>query len=107
MANLTVTVAVTTGTQYVTGSTGSIYTFDGSQPASFTFPWVASGTVRLDQSESSNDNHPLIFSTSNSTTLGTMRAGIISSGVTYYLDGSSSEADYTNTQILTQLLPVI
>ena len=97
MANLTVTVAVTTGTQYVTGSTGSIYTFDGSQPASFTFPWVASGTVRLDQSESSNDNHPLIFSTSNSTTLGTMRAGIISSGVTYYLDGSSSEADYTNT----------
>ena len=97
MANLTVTVAVTTGTQYVTGSTGSIYTFDGSQPASFTFPWVASGTLRLDQSGSSNDGHPLIFSTSNSTTLGTMRAGIISSGVTYYLDGSSSESDYTNT----------
>ena len=97
MANLTVTVAVTTGTQYVTGSTGSIYTFDGSQPASFTFPWVASGTLRLDQSGSSNDGHPLIFSTSNSTTLSTMKAGIISSGVTYYLDGSSSESDYTNT----------
>ena len=61
MANLTVTVAVTTGTQYVTGSTGNIYTFDGSQPASFTFPWVEDGTVRLDQSGSSNDNHPLIF----------------------------------------------
>ena len=97
MANLTVTVAVTTGTQYVTGSTGSIYTFDGSQPASFTFPWVATGTLRLDQSGSSNDGHPLIFSTSNSTTLGTMRAGIISSGVTYYLDGSSNQSDYTNT----------
>ena len=97
MANLTLTVAVTTGTQYVTGDTGSIYTFDGSQPASFTFPWVASGTVRLDQSGSSNDGHPLIFSTSNSETLGTMRAVIISSGVTYYLDGSSSESDYTNT----------
>ena len=26
-----------------------------------------------------------------------MRAGIISSGVTYYLDGSSTESDYTNT----------
>jgi hypothetical protein len=97
MANLTVTVAVTTGTQYVTGSTGSIYTFNGSQPASFTFPWVASGTIRLDQSGSSNDGHPLIFSTSNSSVLATMKAGIISSGVTYYLDGSSNQTDYTNT----------
>jgi hypothetical protein len=97
MANLTVTVAVTTGTQYVTGSTGLIYTFDGSQPASFTFPWVASGTVRLEQSGSSNDSHPLIFSTSNSSILATMQAGIISSGVTYYLDGASNQAAYTNT----------
>ena len=97
MANLTVTIAVATGTQYLTGSTSNIFTFDGSQPASFTFPWVEDGTVRLDQSGSSNDGHPLIFSTSNSTTLGTMQAGIISSGVTYYLDGSSNESDYTNT----------
>ena len=97
MANLTVTVAVTTGTQYLTGNTSSIYTFDGSQPASFTFPWVNGGTVRLEQSGSSNDGHPLIFSTSNSTTLATMRTGIISSGVTYYLDGSSNQSDYTNT----------
>ena len=97
MADLSITVAVTTGTQYVTGSTGSIYTFNGSQPASFTFPWVASGTVRLEQSGSSNDGHPLIFSTSNSSVLATMKAGIISSGVTYYLDGSSNESDYTNT----------
>ena len=97
MADLSITVAVTTGTQYVTGSTGSIYTFDGSQPASFTFPWVASGTLRLDQSGSSNDGHPLIFSTSNSSVLATMKAGIISSGVTYYLDGSSNQSDYTNT----------
>jgi len=97
MANLTVTVAVTTGTQYVTGDSGNIFTFDGSQPASFTFPWVEDGTVRLDQSGSTNDGHPLIFSTSNSSTLSTMRAGIISSGVTYYLDGSSNQSDYTNT----------
>ena len=26
-----------------------------------------------------------------------MRGGIISSGVTYYLDGSSNQSDYTNT----------
>ena len=97
MADLTITVAVTTGTQYITGSTSNIFTFDGSQPTDFTFPWVEDGTVRLEQSGSSNDGHPLIFSTSNSTTLSTMRAGIISSGVTYYLDGSSTESDYTNT----------
>jgi hypothetical protein len=97
MADLSITVAVTTGTQYVTGSTSNIFTFDGSQPASFTFPWVEDGTVRLEQSGSSNDGHPLIFSTSNSTVLSTMQAGIISSGVTYYLDGSSTESDYTNT----------
>jgi len=101
MADLTLTVAVTTGTQYVTGNTSSIFTFDGSQPASFTFPWVEDGTVRLDQSGSTNDGHPLIFSTSNSSTLSTMRAGIISSGVTYYLDGSSTESDYTNTPTIT------
>ena len=94
MAELTLTVAVTTGTQYVTGNTSSIFTFDGSQPASFTFPWVASGTVRLEQSGSSNDGHPLIFSTSNSSVLATMKAGIISSGVTYYLDGASNQSDY-------------
>ena len=97
MANLTVTIAVSTGTQYQTGSTGSIYTFDGSQPTSYTFPWVNGGTVRLDQSGSTNDGHPLIFSTSNSTVLATMKAGIISSGVTYYLDGASNQSDYTNT----------
>ena len=97
MANLTVTIAVATGTQYQVGGSGNVFTFDGSQPASFTFPWVNGGTVRLEQSGSTNDGHPLIFSTSNSTTLSTMRAGIISSGVTYYLDGSSNQSDYTNT----------
>ena len=97
MANLTVTVAVATGTQYQVGGSGNVFTFNGSQPASYTFPWVETGTVRLEQSGSSNDGHPLIFSTSNSTVLATMRTGIISSGVTYYLDGSSNQSDYTNT----------
>ena len=97
MANLTVTVTVDTGTHYVVGGSGHVYFFDGAQPTSFTFPWVEDGTVRLDQSGSTNDGHPLIFSTSNSSTLSTMQAGIISSGVTYYLDGSSTESDYTNT----------
>ena len=97
MADLSITVAVATGTQYQVGGSGNVFTFDGSQPASYTLPWVKGGTVRLEQSGSTNDGHPLIFSTSNSTTLGTMQAGIISSGVTYYLDGSSNQSDYTNT----------
>ena len=97
MAELTVTVTVATGTHYLVGGSGHVYFFNGSQPGSFTFPWVKGGTVRLDQSEATNDNHPLIFSTSNSTTLSTMQAGIISSGVTYYLDGASNQSDYTNT----------
>ena len=45
MAELSITVAVTTWHSICNwGHTGSIYTFNGSQPASFTFPWVASGT---------------------------------------------------------------
>ena len=55
MANLTVTIAVATGTQYQVGGSGNVFTFDGSQPASYTFPWVKTGTVRLDQSGSTND----------------------------------------------------
>ena len=97
MAESTITVTVATGTQYLVGGSGNVYYFDGSQPGSFTFPWVQGATVRLDQSASSNDNHPLIFTTSNSTNTATMRSGIISSGVTYYLDGSSNQSDYTNT----------
>ena len=97
MAESTITVTVATGTQYLVGGSGNVYYFDGSRPGSFTFPWVQGATVRLDQSASSNDNHPLIFTTSNSTNTATMRSGIISSGVTYYLDGSSNQSDYTNT----------
>ena len=45
----------------------------------------------FNQSDGTNDNHPLIFSTNTST------SGIISSNVTYYLDGASNQTNYTNT----------
>jgi len=64
----TITVTVGTGTQYQIGGSGNVYFFNGSQPASYTFPWVSDGVLRLEQSGSSNDGHPLIFSTSNSVT---------------------------------------
>ena len=88
MADKTYNVTVASGEQY-SGGTGNVYFFDGVRYLSF--KWVPGATLRLDQSASSNDNHPLIFSTNTST------AGIISSGVAYYLDGSSNQANYTNT----------
>ena len=53
--------------------------------------------ITFEQSNASNDGHPLFISTSNSTTLSTLRSGIISSGVVYFLDGTSNESNYTNT----------
>jgi len=97
MANRTVTVTVASGTLYVVGGTGNSFYIDGVRPGDFTVDWVKDGTIRFEQSGSSNDGHPLIFSTSNSSILATMQAGIISSGVTYYLDGASNQSAYTNT----------
>ena len=88
MADKTYNVTVATGTTY-TGGTGNVYFFDTVRYLSF--KWVPGATLRLDQSEGTNDGHPLVFSTNTST------AGIISSGVTYYLDGVSNQANYTNT----------
>ena len=61
----TFTVAVATGTRYQIGGSGDVFTINGSQPASFTFPWVEGAVLRFDQSGSSNDGNPLVFSTSN------------------------------------------
>ena len=92
MANHTYTVTVASGNLYG-GGTGNVFYLDGVRNATGpgTVTWVEGGTLRFDQSDSSNDNHPLIFSTTTS------QAQIISSGVTYYLDGSSNQSDYTNT----------
>ena len=92
MAERIYTVTVASGDLYG-GGTGNVFYLDGARNS--TGPgdvdWVAGATLRFDQSAGSNDNHPLIFSTNTST------SGIISSGVTYYLDGSSNQSDYTNT----------
>ena len=92
MANYTYTVTVASGNLYG-GGTGNVYYLDGVRNATGpgTVSWVNGGTLRFDQSEGTNDNHPLVFSTNTST------SGIISSGVTYYLDGASNQANYTNT----------
>ena len=92
MANKTYTVTVASGDLYG-GGTGNVFYLDGARNATGpgTVNWVANSTLRFDQSAASNDNHPLIFSTTTS------RDQYLTSGVTYYLDGTVSYADYTNT----------
>ena len=92
MANKTYTVTVASGNLYG-GGTGNVFYLDGARNSTGpgTVSWVADSTLRFDQSAASNDNHPLIFSTTTS------RDQYLTSGVTYYLDGTVSYADYTNT----------
>ena len=87
-------VTVVSGTLYGGGS-GNIFNLDGSTQQAITL--IKNKTYRFTQSDSSNDGHPLIISTSNSGTTSTFIAGIVSSGITYYLDGSSNQSSYTNT----------
>jgi hypothetical protein len=75
----------------VPGGTGGGYYIDGVQKP--IIPVVTGGTFRFNQDAATNNNHPLILSTTTST------AGIISTGVTYYLDGPSNQSDYTNTSL--------
>ena len=97
MADTIITATVGTGTLYQVGGTGNVYFFNGAQPTDFKFPWVAGAVLRVDQSDATNDGHPFLFTTSASTNTATMRAGIITNNVEYYLDGSASQADYMNT----------
>ena len=92
MASKIYTVTVASGSSYG-GGTGNVFYLDGVRNATGpgTVDWVAGATIRFNQDDSTNNNHPLIFSTTTAT------GGIISSNVTYYLDGASNQANYTNT----------
>ena len=92
MANKTYTVTVASGDLYG-GGTGNVFYLDGARNATGpgTIDWVADATLRFEQSASSNNNHPLIFSTTTS------KDQYLTSGVTYYLDGAVTYSQYTNT----------
>ena len=92
MAELTYTVTVASGNLYG-GGTGNVFYLDGARNSTGpgTVSWVQGATLRFDQSDASNNNHPLIFSTTTS------RDQYLTSGVTYYLDGASNYSSYTNT----------
>jgi hypothetical protein len=75
----------------VPGGTGGGYYIDGVQKPIISV--VTGGTFRFNQNDSTNNFHPLILSTTTSS------GGIISTGVSYYLDGPSNESDYRNTSL--------
>ena len=91
MANYTYTVTVATGDLYLGGgATGNVYYLNGVRDIDLT--WVKSGTLRFDQSAGTNDNHPLFFATQTSNP----QSNVYGTGVSYYLDGAASQADYFN-----------
>ena len=88
----TFTVTVATGSRYIVGGTGDVFYIDGSRNNPPTEDWIRGATSRWDQSDLSNNNHPLLFSNN----IDNLEAGRITSGVTYYLDGVVTFADWTN-----------
>jgi hypothetical protein len=81
MADVVFTVTVPFGT-------GGGYYIDSVQKPVISV--VTGGIFRFDQNDVSNNSHPLILSTTQST------AGLISTGVSYYLDGPSNSTNYRN-----------
>ena len=90
MAQLTYTVTVATGTLYLSGYSGNVFYLNGTRDMDLS--WVKSGTLRFEQSDNTNDNHPLFFATQTSNP----QSNVLSTGVSYYLDGAVSQSDYFN-----------
>ena len=84
MADFIFTVTVPFGT-------GGGYYIDGVQKPVISV--VTGGTFRFNQNDASNATHPLALSTTTST------AGRITTGVVYYLDGITTQANYYNTTL--------
>ena len=75
----------------VPGGTIGGYYIDGVQKPVISV--VTGGTFRFNQNDASNATHPLALSTTTST------AGRITTGVVYYLDGVTTQANYYNTSL--------
>jgi hypothetical protein len=84
MADVVFTVTVPFGT-------GGGYYIDGIQKPVISV--VTGGTFRFNQNNASNATHPLALSTTTST------AGRITTGVVYYLDGVTTQANYYNVTL--------
>lgn len=93
MADKTYTVTVASGSLYG-GGTGSVFYLDGARNSTGpgTVSWVSNSTIRFDQSDNTNDGHPLFFADNSANPTGTIK----STGVVYYLDGTSDSSAYSN-----------
>ena len=93
MADKTYTVTVASGSLYG-GGTGNVFYLDGVRNSTGpgTVPWVSGATIRFDQSDATNDGHPLFFADNSANPSGTIK----STGVVYYLDGTSDAGNYSN-----------
>tara|TARA_Y100000592_G_scaffold58121_1_gene91030 strand:- start:99 stop:974 length:876 start_codon:yes stop_codon:yes gene_type:complete len=88
----TLTTTVASGQLYLGGgSVGNVYYFGGVREINLGFDI---GTViTFNQDDATNDGHPLIVTTNTSSP----NSYIIQSDVVYYLDGTSTQSNYTNT----------
>jgi hypothetical protein len=96
MADKTYTVTVASGNLYG-GGTGNVFYLDGVRNATGPgeIDWIQGATLRFEQSDSSNNNHPLLFTTDASSP----NSYRINTGVSYYLDGASDVGSYSNTSL--------
>lgn len=83
---------VATGELYLGGgATGNVYYLGGSRNISLSAP--KNTQITFQQNASSNDNHPLIITTSTSSP----NTNIVSSNIVWYLDSAVSQSTYVNT----------
>tara|TARA_E500000318_G_scaffold7883_3_gene7267 strand:- start:2467 stop:3375 length:909 start_codon:yes stop_codon:yes gene_type:complete len=90
--NQTLVTTVGTGDLYLGGgATGNVYFFGGARNMALSAP--VNSTFFFNQNDGTNDNHPLIITTSNSSP----NSYIVSSGITWYLDANVTQSNYVNT----------
>ena len=88
----TLTTTVATGELYLGGgATGNVFYFSGVRNIDLGFN--LGSVITFNQDDASNDGHPLIITTDTSSP----NSYIVSSGVVYYLDGTSTQSNYVNT----------
>tara|TARA_B100001057_G_C22756542_1_gene914034 strand:+ start:364 stop:1296 length:933 start_codon:yes stop_codon:yes gene_type:complete len=92
-ANQTLVTTVASGELYLGGgATGNVYYFNGGA-RNMALSAPVNSTFFFNQNDGTNDGHPLIITTSTSSP----NSNIVSSGITWYLDGNVTQSNYVNT----------
>ena len=92
-ANQTLVTTVASGELYLGGgATGNVYYFNGGA-RNMALSAPVNSTFMFNQNDGTNDGHPLIITTNSSSP----NSYIVSSGITWYLDGGVTQSNYVNT----------